>query len=87
MTVAVVNGSYESIGGVVLPLNVRRLLADRKVEGVDWRVIAFYTTWGYWNCWYYPHIGQLFSFYGGSLPAIANTVWVLLFLRFRGHAC
>lgn len=76
-----INGSFELTGGFVILLNVRRLLRDRRVEGVDWRVFAFMSAWGFWNLFYYPSLHQWASFAGGLLLAIVNTTWVILALR------
>jgi hypothetical protein len=76
-----VNGAFELTGGVVCWLNVRRLLRDRTVQGVDWRVSAFFSAWGFWNLFYYPSLNQWASFAGGVALVIANTTWVVLALR------
>lgn len=73
-----VNGAFELTGGVVCWLNVKRLLRDRSVQGVDWRVSAFFSAWGFWNLFYYPQLGQWASFAGGVALVIANTTWVVL---------
>jgi hypothetical protein len=73
-----VNGAFELTGGAVCWLNVRRLKRDRKVEGVDWRVSAFFSAWGIWNLVYYPSLGQWASFAGGVALVIANSTWVAI---------
>ena len=76
-----INGAFELTGGFVCWLNVRRLLRDREVQGVDWRVSAFFSSWGFWNLFYYPSLHQWASFFGGTALVIANTTWVVLALR------
>lgn len=76
-----INGAFELTGGVVCWLNVRRLLRDRRVQGVDWRVSAFFSAWGFWNLFYYPSLSQWASFAGGVTLVVANTTWVVLALR------
>lgn len=76
-----INGAFELTGGVVCWLNVLRLLRDRSVRGVDWRVSAFFFAWGIWNLAYYPTLHQWASFAGGVALVIANTTWVVLALR------
>ena len=76
-----VNGAFELTGGAVCWLNVRRLLRDRKLAGVDWRVSGFFSAWGFWNLLYYPSLHQWASFAGGIALVIANTTWVVLALR------
>ena len=73
-----VNGAYESLGGLVIYLSIRRLRRDKQVKGIHWGQIAFFMTWGWWNLFYYPHLGQWVSFFGGLGVVVANTVWLVL---------
>lgn len=77
------NGLFEAIGGVLVWLNVRRIWIDREVKGTEWKVMFFFTAWGVWNLWYYPHLDQWVSFVGGLVMVVANIVWVTLVIRFR----
>ncbi|MGE0487295.1 MAG: hypothetical protein AB7Q81_24285 [Gammaproteobacteria bacterium] len=72
---------FEGGSAVLLWLNVRRLLADGHVAGVDWRVTAFFALWGVWNVYYYAHLGQVASAAAALLVAGANGAWVMLALR------
>lgn len=83
MTPDVINGSFEVIGGLCLWWNVRTLWRDRLVKGVDWRVTAFFQSWGAWNLYYYPSLNQPFSFFGGLVIFAANSAWLALAWRFR----
>lgn len=77
-----VNGSFEGIGALVLLLNIRRLLRDKMVRGVHWAPVAFWTLWGYWNVFYYPSLGQSFSFVAGLAVAAVNTVQLALLVKY-----
>ena len=79
----IVNGLFEMIGGIIIWLNIRRLIKDKEVKGVSWFVTAFFMVWGYWNLYYYPHLGQMFSFIGGLFIVFANTTWVVLFFYYE----
>jgi hypothetical protein len=72
------NGSLELVGGLMQCANVRRLLKDKMVRGVSWPFTAFFAGWGIWNCYYYPSLGQWFSFAGGTVIVAANVIWVAL---------
>ena len=72
----VVNGSYESVGAVMMLLNCLRPYQDKEVKGVSIVATVFFTTWGYWNLYYYPSLHQWMSFLGGAMMAIGNSVWV-----------
>lgn len=73
-----INGLYECVGGALLFLNCMRLYKDKAVSGVVPAVTAFFMTWGYWNLYYYPHLGQWLSFSGGLVIVAANTLWVAM---------
>lgn len=77
-----INGAFEFGGALVLMLNVRRVWRDRRVSGVSWAPTAFFTAWGLWNLFYYPHLGQSWSFVGGLFVVLSNTIWLALAWRF-----
>ncbi|MCP4994782.1 MAG: hypothetical protein GY934_13525 [Gammaproteobacteria bacterium] len=79
-----VNGVFEVCGGFFITLHIAKLVQDKSVAGVDWRAIAFFTVWGWWNCWYYPKLKQWRSFVGGAFVALVNTVWLILLLYYGG---
>jgi len=79
----IVNGLYESLGGIMLWNNVRILYKQKKVKGVSVLSTAFFTTWGIWNLYYYPHLEQWWSFAGGLVIVSANVVWVYFALKYR----
>ena len=81
-----INGVFELGSAVMLLLNVRMLLRDRKVSGVHWAPTAFFTVWGIWNLWYYPSLGQWMSFAGGCAIVVVNTVWLALAIRFSRNS-
>lgn len=83
MTPDLINGLFECFGGALIWLNVRALARDREVKGVDWRVMFFFTAWGLWNMFYYPHLGQWASFVGGLVIAAGNVAWVVLVISIR----
>ena len=78
-----INGSFEALGGVFVLNHCRVLLRDRAVAGVSILSTAFFTSWGGWNIYYYPHLGQWLSFGGGVFVTSANTFYVGLLLAFR----
>lgn len=77
-----INGAFESGGSVLLWMNVRQLLRDRGYAGVYVPATAFFALWGFWNLYYYPHLGQWLSFTGGCSIVTANVVCVALMLKF-----
>ncbi len=72
----VVNGCYEGFGGLMMLLNCYRLYKDKQVKGVSLVTTAFFTSWSFWNLYYYPSLGQWFSFSGGLIIGFFNALWV-----------
>lgn len=77
----VINGCFECLGGLLCWLNVVKLMRDKRVLGVYWPVQAFFAAWGWWNLYYYPSLGQWFSFFGGVILVIGNTLWVVFAVK------
>jgi len=77
-----VNGSFEFCGSIVLWLNVKRLHQDKGYNGVTTLATGFFMAWGYWNLYYYPSLGQWWSFLGGVSIVVANTMWLILMLYY-----
>lgn len=78
-----INGAFEFLGGFALWGNAVRLYRDKCARGVTGWTTAFFLSWGYWNLYYYPSLGQWWSFYGGLNIVAANTVWLGLMWRYR----
>lgn len=75
------NAVFEATGAFVVWLNFRRLLRDRSIKGVDWRVTVFYACWGAWNLPYYYGVGHYLSCVASVGICAANTSWVVLAIR------
>jgi hypothetical protein len=73
---------FEGLGGFVVLLNVQRILLDKIVRGVDWKVMGFFTAWGLWNLFYYPHLGQWLSFAAGVWIAVTNLAYLTLMVHY-----
>jgi hypothetical protein len=78
-----INGLFELGGGLLIWLNVKRILKDKMVRGTNWNISGFFWAWGIWNIWYYPSLNQWLSFAGGLLIVLANTVWLALAIKYR----
>jgi len=70
------NGSFETMGGAMQMLNCWRLYKDKGYAGVSVGAFVMFTSWGFFNLYYYPHLDQWLSFSGGCIIVAANTVWV-----------
>jgi hypothetical protein len=80
-----INGGFEIFGGFAMARNVRALYRAKRFEGVDMQASAFFTSWGLWNLWYYPNLGQWVSFVGGLTLVIANAFYIALMWRYRNN--
>jgi len=78
-----INGLYEAVGGFFILLHCWRLYKDKKVKGVSIVAVIFFTSWGVWNLWYYPHLNQWMSFVGGLFIVVSNSLWIWLLIRYR----
>jgi hypothetical protein len=78
-----INGTFELMSGFFLWNNVRILIVQKAIRGVSILTTAVFTIWGFWNLFYYPHLGQWLSFFGGINVVMANTVWVSLAIKYR----
>jgi len=78
-----INGSFELLSSVMILNHCRVLLKDKAVAGVSLLSNIFFVGWGGWNLYYYPHLGQIFSFYGGISIMLANVLWVALMIKYR----
>jgi uncharacterized membrane protein YfcA len=72
----IINGLFECSGGFFILLSILRLHKDKQVRGVSWLQVGFFSSWGFWNLYFYPHLGQWLSFAGGMFLVLANTFWL-----------
>ena len=72
-----INGIFEFIGAIFVCLSIYKLNKDKEVKGVHWLPIMFFTLWGGFNVWFYPHNDLYYSFIGGLFLMIINSIWVI----------
>lgn len=80
----IINAVFETLAGLLTLLNVRRIIIDKEVRGISMIPITLFTLWGIWNLYYYPHLGQWFSFVGGLFIMLTNLTWVSLAVYYGG---
>lgn len=83
MSPDLLNALFEATGAAFMVPNVRRLLRDQSIRGVYWPAQIFFTSWGVWNLYFYPAVGQPLSFAAGAVLALANGIWVILAIKYR----
>jgi hypothetical protein len=83
MLADIINGAFELLGGFFILNHCRAVIRDRAVKGVSIISTIFFTSWGVWNLYYYPSLGQWWSFVGGLFIVAANAYWIALMLKYR----
>jgi len=78
-----INGLFELVGGYFTWMNAWTLHQEKEIKGVYWPTTVFFTAWGLWNLYYYPALGQSFSFYAGIVLVLGNVVWVGLLMHYK----
>jgi hypothetical protein len=82
----IINAMFEMGGVFAISASILKLLRDREIRGYSWYTLAFFTSWGVWNVFYYPHLGQMWSFYAGIAVLLTNVVYLGLIIRFTRGA-
>jgi predicted membrane channel-forming protein YqfA (hemolysin III family) len=80
-----VNAAFEILGAVAIAGHVRRVLKDKAVAGVSIASTIFFASWGFWNLYYYPHLGQWASFTGGIAIVVGNVCWITGLIYYTRH--
>lgn len=83
MSADLTNGLFEFAAAGFILNHCRVLYADKALRGVSLLSTAFFFLWGAWNVYYYPSLGQHWSFLGGLFVVAANGLWVGLMLKYR----
>lgn len=78
-----INGCFELASGLLCSINIYKLIQDKEIKGISWIPTLFFTSWGAWNLYYYPSLGQILSFLGGISIFTANIIWVGLVLYYK----
>lgn len=67
----------------MIGMNVKQILKDKKLKGVHWGPTVFFTSWGFFNLYFYPANNLWFSFAGGTAIVATNITWLYLVWKFR----
>lgn len=65
----------------------RVLFKQKQVHGVSKLSCIFFLAWGFWNIFYYPHLGQILSFAGALFVVAANALWVSMMMFYDRRKC
>jgi uncharacterized membrane protein YfcA len=82
MTADYINGIYEFLAGIVILLSIIKLAKEKQVRGIHWLQVFFFTSWGYWNLYYYFSLQQYASWLCGLSVCAANSVWCIMIVYY-----
>ena len=77
-----INGAVEFAGSLAAWANVVTLYRDRGYAGISVVVMAFFASRALWRTYFYLHLGQPVSFFGGFSNALAYCVFVGLMIYY-----
>lgn len=76
------NGFFESVGGLMILNHCRTLYAHKMVRGVSILSTTFFFCWGVFNVFFYKQLDQPFSWYAGMFMMLCNSVYVYLLMLY-----
>lgn len=77
-----INALFAVLGCIFVLNHCRVLYRDKEVKGVSKLSTAVFFAWGVWNLFYFPHLGQWLSFFGGLAIVLGNCVWLAMMLYY-----
>lgn len=80
-----INALLELGGAIFLIPSLIEAFKKKLIVGVSWITPIFFTSWGLWNCWYYPSLGQYYSAIAAIIMFIANIVWLGMILKYKDN--
>jgi len=78
-----INSAFEGFAAFAVANHCRVILKHKEVKGTSILSTAFFTAWGFWNMYYYPVLGQMFSFWAGCAVCAVNATYVYLLYKYR----
>lgn len=82
MTPDLINGVFELVASLMVVLNCRRLLIDKKVRGVSKSATAFFIAWGFYGLGVFLRIESFWSVIGAITLISANIVWLAMMMHY-----
>ena len=86
MSPDLINGLFEFAGSLVLCMDIRALIKDKRVKGVYWPGRIFFMLWGLWNIYFYGYYDHIWSFFGGLPMTACNLMWSVLACYYTRHS-
>lgn len=80
------NGIFEFGLSYFILKSIQKIRVDKKVLGFYMPTIYWTTAWGLYNIFYYPYLGQWFSFVGGITVVTLNLIWLSHYFYYKANA-
>ena len=84
----IANAGFEFGGSLFNFWSCCVLMRDKEFKGGSIFPRIFYASWGTWNLYYYPHLGQYCSFFAGIPLFLGNCwyIWLIFYYRQKAAA-
>jgi hypothetical protein len=80
-----INATFEFIGALFIMNHCRVLYKDKVVRGVSIISNIYFGSWGVWNLFFYPSLGQTWSFYAGITLTLSNAIWIAMMYHYKNN--
>jgi hypothetical protein len=70
------NAAFEVCGALAVWANFAAILKDKGYAGTRIPMMIFFTSWGFWNLYFYAHLIQWVSLYASLLLTSGNVAVV-----------
>jgi len=77
-----VNALFELGAAFMVALSAYKCYLNKSAFGASPWTTGFFACWGFWNLWYYPQVGDWFSFGAGVAVCLANLSWTSLLVYY-----
>jgi hypothetical protein len=77
-----INACFENAGAILTFMNARQVYRDKGHAGIFIWAIILFTSWGFWNLYYYAHLRQWWSVAATVFMVSANLSWLGMMLYF-----
>lgn len=78
-----INASFEVFASVVSTLSLIAIYKAKRIVGASPWPTVFFSAWGLWNLFYYPHLGQFLST-GAAVGMLGiNVTWLYLYYVYK----
>jgi hypothetical protein len=77
-----INSVFEGLGAFLTLRNTLAVYRAKGYVGITLAAVVFFTSWGGWNCFFYPHLHQMWSFAAGVVMFAVNISWLSMMVYY-----